>query len=138
MGYCRVKLVCLAFGASLLLSACSSFDRADAAAEARRKMVGMGKEDVLACMGPPRQNAHVGATEVWTYRSTEGAGTSTSIRDKIDKNLTLDQSYHERNFCTINIVMKNGVVAVVHYNGPRSGFMARDEQCGFAVEHCVE
>jgi hypothetical protein len=36
---------------------------------AQNKMVGLTKEQVLACMGPPASKAAEGATEVWSYPS---------------------------------------------------------------------
>lgn len=118
------------------LNACDSLTRSSDAAIARHKMVGWTKEQVLACMGPPKQKAHTGNTEVWSYASTNGLGSSNSISQKIN-GVTLSGGVHERSFCTVNVVMTNDVVAVVHYNGPRGGFLAPDEQCGFAIEHCA-
>jgi hypothetical protein len=42
-----------------------AFQRAEIAQDARAQMVGMPKEQVLACMGPPANKAAEGATEVW-------------------------------------------------------------------------
>lgn len=122
----------------MALSACGSFDRADNAAAARLKMVGMSKEQVLACMGPPKQKAHTGVTEVWSYESTDGQSTSRNLSQKATTGTSFGIGEHERSFCTVNVVMTNDVVSVVHYNGPRGGFLARDEQCGYAIEHCVD
>jgi outer membrane protein assembly factor BamE (lipoprotein component of BamABCDE complex) len=125
--------------ALLPLNGCSSFARSDVAAEARQRMVGMSKEEVLACMGPPKQKATVGMTEVWSYNSTNGLGTSGSL-GRYDKTsgFSTGGGTHQHYFCTVNVVMKSDIVSVVHYNGPRGGMMNRDEQCGYAVEHCVE
>jgi outer membrane protein assembly factor BamE (lipoprotein component of BamABCDE complex) len=35
-------------------------------------MVGMSKEQVLQCMGPPAQTSAEGQTEVWSYASGNG------------------------------------------------------------------
>jgi hypothetical protein len=35
-------------------------------------MVGLSKEQVLACMGPPATKAAEGAAEVWSYASGNG------------------------------------------------------------------
>lgn len=43
--------------------------RAVVAQGAQEKMVGMSREQVLACMGPPGAKAVEGATEVWSYGS---------------------------------------------------------------------
>jgi outer membrane protein assembly factor BamE (lipoprotein component of BamABCDE complex) len=51
--------------------------RAQVANYARAQMVGLSKEQVLACMGAPSSRASEGATEVWSYSS--GDGTRTAI-----------------------------------------------------------
>src|SRR5262245_52390919 len=54
-----------------LLAGCA-IQRAQVAQDARVQMVGMSKEQVLACMGPPGTKAAEGATEVWSYASGDG------------------------------------------------------------------
>ena len=46
------------------LTACT-IERAHVASQAQTSMVGLTKEQVLACMGPPAQQQQVGQTEVW-------------------------------------------------------------------------
>ena len=53
------------------LAGCA-IQRAQVAQDARAQMVGMSKEQVLACMGPPGNKAAEGATEVWSYASGDG------------------------------------------------------------------
>ena len=50
-----VLLVCL-----ILLSGCA-LGRADDAAAAKKQMIGLSRENVLACMGPPKRKASDGA-----------------------------------------------------------------------------
>ncbi len=61
----------LAMAAGLAVSACA-FQRAQIANEAQSQMIGLTKERVLACMGPPVNKAAEGATEVWSYESGNG------------------------------------------------------------------
>ena len=123
----------------LCVTGCSSFDRANNATSARRQMVGLTKEDVLICMGPPSKKAIVGTTEVWAYNSTNGQSSSDSFSQKIKSfGTSFTDSTKGKSFCTVNVVMKKDVVSVVHYNGPRGGYLNPDEQCGYAIEHCVE
>jgi outer membrane protein assembly factor BamE (lipoprotein component of BamABCDE complex) len=53
------------------LAGCA-IQRAQVAQDARAQMVGMSKEQVLTCMGPPGTKAAEGATEVWSYASGDG------------------------------------------------------------------
>lgn len=121
--------------AALLLGGCE-FQRASDAAEAKQRMIGWPKEDVLACMGPPKRKATVGETEVWQYHSTNDYKTSHGLSHRQAPN-TFSFSESSKYYCDVNVVMKGGTVAALHYNGPRGGLLTSDEQCGYAVEHCV-
>ncbi|MDR3425334.1 MAG: hypothetical protein P4M13_09750 [Alphaproteobacteria bacterium] len=130
-------VVWLAFVA--LLSGCiGSLQRDDDAAAAKTRMIGMAREDVLACMGPPKKKAKEGETEVWSYLSTDSQ--SSYVGDTIKPTgYTHTIGSHSRNFCTVNVVMKDDVVKVVHYLGPyATNFYNTDDQCGYAVRACVE
>ena len=121
----------------IVLSGCTDFQRADNAAAAKMQMVGLSREEVLSCMGIPKKKASEGATEVWSYLSTNYRGDSSGDIFKTT-GYAHSSGTHDRSFCTVNVVMKDGVVKAIHYNGPTSGtFYNKDEQCGFAVENCV-
>lgn len=85
-------------------------------------MVGLTKERVLACMGPPANRAAVGSAEVWSY-SSEG------------ENFT-SYSYGRR--CTVKLTMTNGRVTAINYTGPNGGVLSPNEQCAFAVANCAQ
>lgn len=118
------------------LSACA-FERAETAAQAKRRMLGMPMEQVLACMGPPRQKSVLNNTEVWIFGSGNGR-TSTQAYTHRERGDAFGLAEREKSFCTVNVVMRSGVVSAVHYNGPRGGWLTPDEQCAYAVEHCAE
>jgi hypothetical protein len=61
----------VALGAAVLVAGCA-IQRAQEAQDARAQMVGMSKEQVLACMGAPVNKAAEGMTEVWAYNSGNG------------------------------------------------------------------
>jgi hypothetical protein len=52
----------------LALTACA-IQRSQTANEARSNMIGLSKEQVLACMGPPLNKGAEGGIEVWSYNS---------------------------------------------------------------------
>src|SRR5712671_331019 len=58
----------VATAALLMLQSCA-FQRAQEATDAKAQMIGISKEQVLACMGVPSQKASEGSTELWTYPS---------------------------------------------------------------------
>jgi len=60
-------------------------------------MIGLIKEQVLACMGPPASKATEGPTEVWSYPSGN---------------------------CIVNVTMMDGKVKRMNYVGPTGGLLS--------------
>ena len=137
-----MRIVAL-FCATVLLAGCAVM-RAKEADNAKTKMIGLSKERVLACMGPPASKAVEGATEVWSYNSGNGyvAGSTFSTA-----NVTAHYGYasgfgsgfgvSKRRFCTVNVVMNQSKVAEVNYVGPTGGLLTAGEQCAYAVANCL-
>ncbi|HEU0117876.1 MAG TPA: hypothetical protein VFR09_04510 [Alphaproteobacteria bacterium] len=78
----------------------------------------MTKEQVLVCMGPAKKKAHEdeGDTDVWSYPSS---------------------AKRSDTHCTVNVVMHNGIVTGLQYIGDRGSLIAPDENCAWAIEHCL-
>lgn len=141
-----ILLACVAFTGCAL-------QRAQLAESARVKMVGMSKEHVLACMGPPQQRQAEGQTEVWSYASGDCAtfysGTTTASTNVSMSGAgpwmtgtanTTGNSFgsSSKRWCTVNVVMENGLVQRVNYAGPTGGIVTEGEQCAFAVKNCLQ
>jgi hypothetical protein len=129
------------FAVLLLISACASsrHERAEVATEAKAKMIGMSKEQVLACMGAPPQHAAVGQTEVWSYPSGGDATTFSTANGSVDASghasaFGASQSAHR--YCIVNVVMIGDRVSAVNYTGRTGGWSSQGEQCAFAVQNC--
>jgi outer membrane protein assembly factor BamE (lipoprotein component of BamABCDE complex) len=106
--------------------------RAQIASDAQTTMVGMTKEQVLACMGPPMTKAaEGGGTEAWSYAS--GDGTTHTIVS--GGNGWLSGSSSQR-YCTVNVTMVAGRVNRLNYVGPTGGLLTAGEQCAFALQNC--
>ncbi len=121
------------------LSACGYLSRDDTAAAAKTHMIGMSKEDVLACMGPAKKKATEGATDVWQYHSTDGQSTTdwNTLKPKRSA-YGFSRGSFSKNYCTVNIVMKDGFVKAVNYLGPSGTLLfTEQDQCGYAVAACV-
>jgi hypothetical protein len=101
--YMRI-LGIVALGAAL--GGCA-LERAEIAQKAQSSMIGMPKEQVLACMGPPVNKATEGKTEVWAY------STSPTIN--------MDRGSGSTRYCNVNITMNAGAVSDVSYQGPTGG-----------------
>jgi hypothetical protein len=142
----------LVIAVMLLLTGCS-IERAVVARNAQDKMVGLSKEQVLACMGPPIQKAAEGSTEVWSYNSgndhTTAIGTSFgsaqasatggpgyAYANSSGQSTSIATS--SRRYCTVNIVMADNRVSQVNYSGPTGGLLTAGEQCAFAVQNCSQ
>jgi len=113
-------------------------------------MVGMTKEQVLRCMGPPGNRMAEGSTEVWSYASGHGyvetfaAGSATTNAQTnrvgnfaFGNANTFSSTVSTQRFCQINIVINADTVSAVNYQGPTGGLLTAGEQCAYAVDACV-
>jgi hypothetical protein len=142
---------------ALVICCCSiaacAVQRAQVANEAQSKMIGMSKEQVLACMGPPANKATEGATEVWSYNSGNGyTAVSTISSADTTASVTGGPGYASgnastvgsefgvahRRFCAVNVTMVNGRVGRLNYVGSTGGLLTAGEQCAFAVQNCTQ
>jgi hypothetical protein len=133
MGELRIASAVIA---ATLLAACS-VQRAETARTAKEQMIGLSKEKVLACMGPPANQMTVGGTEVWAYGSGNGQ-TVGSVFASGGSGFASGFGVTEQRFCKVNIVMTKDVVSEVNYSGPTGGILTQGEQCAFAVQNCVQ
>src|SRR5260370_37632528 len=107
------------------LAGCA-IQRAQIAQDARAQMVGMSKEQVLTCMGPPASKATEGQTEVWAYNSGDGTTfASGSVSGGSFSGVSSSR------FCRINLVLADGVVSAVNYQGPTGGLIPARGQSAY-------
>jgi hypothetical protein len=131
------------FGVSVVLvialTGCS-IQRAQEASVAQKTMVGMSKENLLACMGAPANTATAGETEVWSYNSgngrTDTLGSATAFGG-YGSATAFGTATTSSRYCKVDIVMSKGLVSRINYSGPTGGLLTKGEQCAFAVENCV-
>jgi hypothetical protein len=146
----RTLLSGLVAGAAIV-SGCA-IQRAVVASDAQEKMIGLSKEQVLACMGLPAAKASAGATEVWSYGSGNGQVTTVaSGTAQANASVYGGPGYASgsatgfgvgtatttQRFCTVNVTMLEGRVSRVNYVGPTGGLLTPGEQCAFAVQNCT-
>jgi outer membrane protein assembly factor BamE (lipoprotein component of BamABCDE complex) len=102
----------------LALAGCAS-GRGATANEAQSQMIGMSKEQILRCMGPPHSSYTVGSsTEVWAYNSAPQEGAAPA--------------------CIVNVMTQDSQVIDIDYRGPAGALMPKDKQCVYAIEKCVK
>jgi hypothetical protein len=117
------------------LAGCA-FERAQIADDARARMVGMSKQQVLACMGPPTSRMAEAEIEVWSYRSTNGHIDVSSSSQAMGHTATGSAVATSR-FCDVQVVLRGGRVERLNYAGPTGGLLTEGEQCAYAVTNCV-
>jgi len=120
-----IVVLCAALGGCAL-------QRAQIAQDARVQMVGLSKEQVLACMGVPASRTAEGQTEVWAYDSGNGMTVTDASFNRYG-----GTAVSSSRFCRINVVMTRGAVSAVNYAGPTGGLLTGGEQCAYAVDSCV-
>lgn len=140
------------FSVGVFISGCA-VERAQVAQDAQNKMIGMSKEQLLACMGPPMQKATEGVTEVWAYNSGNDHTTAIGNTYATAQGSAVGGSGYAygnasgqsasvvtsaRRNCTINIVMTDNRVSRVNYSGATGGLLTQGEQCAFAIRNCVQ
>ena len=137
--------------AAVCLAGCA-IERAQVAHDAQSRMVGLTKEQLLACMGPPAAKAAEGATEVWSYNSGNDH-TQTAVFGQSVTNASAigGRGYasgtafttgtgvgaSHRRYCTVNVVVSGGRVSRINYSGPTGGLLSVGEQCAYAVQNCA-
>ena len=127
------------------LVGCSAMQRSGEAQDARTRLVGMTKVQIFACMGIPKKKATEGELEIWSYRSTNGhvsrfkstGSGGHSGSGGFSEAMGLSDETDEKRFCDVQVVMSEGRVMAVNYNGPTGGFLTEDEQCAYAVRNCL-
>jgi len=125
--------------AAILLTACTSM-RPEQAENAQNKMVGLSKERLLACMGPPANRVVENTGEVWSYDSHGYVASGSSQQFCKTKLVTVlgelctdwvsPPTRPSATVCRVNVVMNDSHVTQVNYIGST-------EQCGFAVANCI-
>jgi len=137
--FCRAFFPIILWTLLFSLSACGHLRRDDMAAAAKTRMIGLSREDVLACMGPPKKKATEGTTDVWQYFSTDAQSSQDwgTFKPK-GYSYGLARGSYTKNNCTVNVVMKDGFVKAVNYLGPSGTLLiTTQDQCGYAVAACV-
>jgi hypothetical protein len=135
-----------------MVGACA-VQRAVVANDAQTKMVGLSKEQVLGCMGPPATKAAEGTTEVWSYNSGNNKQVVSSFGSS-NTNASVTGNYNyatgqatttssrfgvaTSRYCIVNVTMVDGRVSRLNYVGPTGGLLTAGEQCAFAVQNCTQ
>jgi hypothetical protein len=102
---------------------------------AQRKMIGLAKKKILACLGEPDKRVRIGSTDIWTYRNGEARIESPFFAPVLSMSATAPAVLGQS--CNVNVIMTNGAVSQVAYAGANGGLLPLGEQCIFAVTNCT-
>jgi hypothetical protein len=116
----------------MVLCSCGPVDslqRAQLASDARQKMIGMPKEQVLACMGVPVRRATEGTTEVWMYTADSGT---------VDVAASAGGASISQGYCDVSVVFTDGKIIRLNYSDHNDGMLTPGAQCAYAVRGCMQ
>lgn len=97
-------------------------------------MVGLSKEHVLSCMGPPSSTAQVGATEVWAYNSAGAVNSSTLVSG--NQSMAFGSTTTSQEFCAVNLTMQSDRVVAANYRS-QGKLLAPSLPCYMVLHACV-
>jgi hypothetical protein len=132
----RIHGVGLVFACGALccaLAACG-YQRAQVVNEAPTLMMGMPKEQLLACMGQPVRKANEGPAEVWSYNSGDGSVDPMVVRSE---NFSGPPPSNQAS-CIVNITIAGGRVSKMSYLSPEGEPMKTNTQCSYALQKCFQ
>lgn len=132
----RVLVVTLAF----VVPSCAAYERAEQAEKVKSQLVGMRKDEVRACAGPPARRQVGDDSEVWIYQVGDDdirRGPDPSASDPGAFGVPSPSRTIPRRYCVARVFMRKGRVARVTYSGMTGGVFSRGEQCAFVLGSCL-
>jgi hypothetical protein len=128
----------------LLLSlSCGSgavYRRSELATKAKTELLGKTKREILTCAGAPIRSQNFEDLELLTYfGGGDYIDNSPNVTVSVGRGRSSGSSGINAAlmYCEATFILKDGKVEQINYAG-RTGIKAKDEQCGFIVENCVE
>jgi hypothetical protein len=117
-----------------LVAACT-WGRSQDAKEARTKLVGMSRSEIIACAGNPKTTIRDGSREYLAY-----------VAGSPDYDLVLGVKPNEVQKltgtarpvnCKVRFMLRDDVVESVSYTGNTGGLLTRDSACAAVVRRCL-
>lgn len=125
--------------AATLLIGCAASRRQETAEMARTQLVGMSRENLLACAGRPATRTQAEDLEYFVYVRRE-AGIDTATREPVGATggLGAPPTSTLSLQCEATVKLEQGKVSSISYRGQSGGVvMNRQEVCGYIFERCV-
>ena len=125
---------CLAVLALSLLAACT-LGRSQDAKEARTKLVGMSRGEIIACAGKPKTAIKDGNLEYLAYYAGN-PDYDLVLGVKPTEVQKITGTARPKN-CKVRIMLRGGNVESVSYTGNTGGLLTRDSACAAIVRRCL-
>jgi hypothetical protein len=117
----------------LIVASCGAIQSSQVADQING-MVGLSKEHVLSCMGPPSSTAQVGTTEVWAYNSLGPIDSSTVVSG--NQSLVVGSTSTSQQFCLVNLTMQSDRVVAANYRS-QGRLLTPSLPCYTVLRACV-
>ena len=117
----------------MVVAACAPI-RSAKVADQINGMVGLSKEHVLSCMGPPQSVAQAGAIEVWAYNSS--GAVNSSILASWNQSILFGTATTSQESCVVNLTMSNNIVISANYRS-YGKLIAPSLPCYYVLHACV-
>jgi hypothetical protein len=114
-----------------------SIQRASLATRAQTELVGMTKKDLLYCAGVPIRQERADDLEFLTY-SGGGDSVGMAVATSTSPSTAIATGKRTRRYCEATIILKDGIVQKVNYQGRTGGLLTKGEQCAFIIENCLK
>lgn len=125
----------------LVVVSCAAYERAEQAKKVKSQLVGMRKDEVRACAGPPRRRQLGDDSETWIYEVGDDdirRGPDPSASDPGAFGVPSPSRTIPRRYCVARVFIRNGRVSRVTYSGMTGGVFSRGEQCAFVLGSCLK
>ena len=113
--------------AALLLTACSATPL-----KARHDLIGLKREDLIACAGVPDSRETLSDGEVFEYKQTQQVESPLNIKGPMSLELDLGG----RGLCNAIFRLKDGKVSQLEYTGPSATLLGPWTACEPLIKAC--
>jgi len=119
----------------LSLAAGCTWGRSQDAKEARTKLVGMSRSEIVACAGKPKTAIRDGNREYLAYFA--GSPDYDLVLGVKPNEIQKITGTAKATNCKVRFMLRDGNVESVSYSGNTGGILTRDSACAAIVRRCL-
>jgi hypothetical protein len=127
----------VAAGLLLALTGCTGIQRSELAKRAKTEMVGMNREAILDCAGPPERVIRTGEKELLVYFIGDERVSARRLAP-LGLGGPMGFSGADETNCEVSFVLVEGRVSEVRYRGGTGGLFSRAANCASILRYCVK